>query len=118
MAIANPLSNPTDIVEVLLKFGLTLNSGGDSRPVDEQINCRRIDPMQQLAACFGTQTPDQNKDKVLLGKYVMKELHARGMIVQEDLEFFFAPALTAQTVLVRGAGCWVVVRTRSQGALS
>ena len=26
----------------------------------------------------------------------MKELHARGMVVQEDLEFFFAPALAAQ----------------------
>ena len=40
--------------------------------------------------------PDQNRSKFQLGKCIMKGLHARGMIFQEDFEFFFAPALNAQ----------------------
>ena len=97
----NPESNPSTIsksaalVEALLEFGFTLNSGEDSRPVDEQTNGLLIDPLLQLAACFGTPTPDQNKDKFVLGKYVLRALHARGMLVQRGLEWLFDPALNA-----------------------
>ena len=84
-----------------LKF--TLSPAEEYRPVDERTDCLCIDPLRQLAACFGTPTPDQNKDKFQLGKYVMKELHAGGVIVQTGLEFFFESALTAQHH-VRAAG--------------
>ena len=52
---------------------------------------------------FGTPTYEQNKEKLLLRKFLMAALHARGMIVQDDLEFFFVPALAAQPN-VRAAG--------------
>ena len=97
---ASTLSSPSTIVVVLLEFGFTLE---DSRPIDVQINCLLIDPLRYLAACFGTPTPDQNKNKFLLGKYDLKELHARGILVQEGLEFFFDPALSAPPD-VRGSG--------------
>ena len=93
----------TGILELLLKYRFTLNSGEDSRPIDEQNKFFRINPLRQLAASFGTPTPDQNKDSFRLGNYFTKELHARGMIAQEGPGWFFAPALTAQSD-VRAAG--------------
>ena len=85
---------------VLHDLGFTFSP---PRPVDEQTNLFRIDPLRQLAASFGTPTLAQSKGKIQLGKCVMKGLHARGMIVQEGFEFFFAPALTTQPN-VRAAG--------------
>ena len=92
VTVANPPSNTTDIVAVLHDLEFTLSP---RRPVDEEINLLRIDPLRQLAARFETPMPDQNKGKFQLRKFGMKELHARGMIVQGSLEFFFTPALTA-----------------------
>ena len=39
---SNHRSTTTDVVEFLLKFGFTLNSGDDSRPIDNQIGRLRI----------------------------------------------------------------------------
>ena len=63
---SNHLSTTTDVVEFLLKFGFTLNSGDDSRPIDNQIGRLRIGLLRQFAACSGIPTPDQNKDKFQL----------------------------------------------------
>ena len=56
VTVANPLSNPAITVGVLLKFGFTLNTGADRRPVDDEINCRRVighRPCVQPVSCVG-----------------------------------------------------------------
>ena len=58
VTVSNRLSNKTDILAVLLDLEFTLSSDEGCRPAVEQINCLRIGPLRQLAACFGTPTPD------------------------------------------------------------
>ena len=89
---ANTPSGPEAIMEMLLEFGFTSE---DSRPVDVQINGLLIGPLRRLAACFGIPKRDRSKGKFLFGRYVLQGLHARGMLVQEGLEFFFYPTLNA-----------------------
>ena len=72
MMDAYPLSNTKGIAEVLHKSGFTLSPREGSRLIDEQISLLRIDPMRQVAACFGTPALDQNKGKFQLGACVMK----------------------------------------------
>ena len=81
---------------MLVGFGYTFSSGEESRPVDEQCENLTIGALRQVATHLGTPTDAQNRNKLLLRKLIIKQLHALGMIVQEDLEFFFAPALAAQ----------------------
>ena len=63
---ANTPSDPSTIVTTLLGFGFTYASGEASLPVDEQLDHLTTGSLRQLAACFGTSTPEQNKEKVLL----------------------------------------------------
>eukprot|EP00614_Pseudopedinella_elastica_P011384 CAMPEP_0172610588 /NCGR_PEP_ID=MMETSP1068-20121228/30381_1 /TAXON_ID=35684 /ORGANISM="Pseudopedinella elastica, Strain CCMP716" /LENGTH=161 /DNA_ID=CAMNT_0013414339 /DNA_START=145 /DNA_END=630 /DNA_ORIENTATION=+ len=89
---ANTPSDPATIVTALLEFGFTFASG---EAVDEQFDHPTIGSLRQLAAYFGTATPEQNKKKILLSKLVMTALNDRGMLVQEGLEWLFDPKLNA-----------------------
>mmetsp|Transcript_65583 Transcript_65583/g.147989 ORF Transcript_65583/g.147989 Transcript_65583/m.147989 type:complete len:125 (-) Transcript_65583:367-741(-) len=62
--------------------------------LDEQLIRPAIDSFRKIARSSGTPTPAQNKHKYLLRKLITKKLHARGMIIQEGLDWFFSPALT------------------------
>ena len=89
-AITPSLTAPTSM---LAEFGYNFSSG---QPVDEQCEILTISALRQVATHLGTPTDEQNRSKILLRKFIIKQLHALGMIVQEGLEVFFAPALTAQ----------------------
>ena len=86
----------TATTSMLAGFGYNFSSGEDRQPVDEQCENLTIGALRQLATHLGTPTDEQNRSKLLLRKFIIKQLHALGMIVQEGLEVFFAPALTAQ----------------------
>ena len=86
----------TATTSMLAGFGYNFSSGEDRQPVDEQCEILTISALRQVATHLGTPTDAQNRNKLLLRKFIIKQLHALGMIVQEDLEFFFAPALAAQ----------------------
>ena len=88
--VVSPFSDRATIVEMLLKFGLKLSPGAD--PVDEQTHLLRIDSLRQLAACFGTPTPDQHKDKFLLVKFVRNALLGSGLAVQQGHGHFLPPS--------------------------
>ena len=92
---ASTSSDPATIVTTLLRFRFTYASGEARLRVDEQFDHLTIGSLRQLAACFETATPEQNKKKFLLGKFVMTVLNDRGMLVQEGFEWFFDPKLNA-----------------------
>ena len=79
-AVASPISDLAAIVEVLLKFGFKLSPGAD--PIDEQTHRIRLDPLRQLAACLGTPSPDQLKDKFLLVKFDRNAVLDSGLTAQ------------------------------------
>ena len=85
--VASPISDRAAIVEVLLKFGFNFSPNAD--PVDEKAHRLRIDPLRQLAACFGTLTPDQHKEKFLLVKFVRNALLDSGLTVLQGHDHFF-----------------------------
>ena len=100
IAELNPVPNantpsPTTIKLMLVEF-VFFSSGEARRPVDEQCENLTIGALRQVATHLGTPTDAQNRNKIPLRKFVMTKLDAPGMIFQEDLEFFFAPALAAQ----------------------
>ena len=78
--VASPISDRAAIAEVLLKFGFKLSPGAD--PIDEQTHRVRLGPLRQLAACLGTPTPDQLKDKFLLVKFDRNALLDSGLTAQ------------------------------------
>ena len=63
-------------------------------PVDEQTQLLHLDSLRQFAACFGTPTPDQNKNKFLLVQFVRNALHDSGMTAQQGPDHFFAAGST------------------------
>ena len=88
--------SPASIKSMLGEFGFTFSSDEARRPVDEQCENLHIGALRQVATQLGIPTDEQNRNKLLLHKFIMTQLYALGMIVQKDREFFFAPALTAQ----------------------
>ena len=90
----SPLSGTFAIVEVLNDLGFNLSSVGGRQSADGQINVLRIGPLRRLAAWFGM-LPDPTIERFQLRIYFLKQLCDLGMIAQEDLDFFFAPALAA-----------------------
>ena len=87
--------SPATIKSMLVEFRF-FPFGEARRPVDEQCENLTIGALRQVATNLGTPTDAQNRNKLLLRKFIIKQLHALGMIVQEGLEVFFAPALTGQ----------------------
>ena len=108
-AVASPLSDRAAIVDVLPRFGFKLTPGAD--PVDEQTHRLRIDSLRRLAACFGTPTPDQNKDKFLLVEFVWNALLGSGMAVNRASTIFL-PSGPLRTQLPELPGLPGPTRTR------
>ena len=92
---ANTPSGPATIVSVMLGFGFNFASGEENLPVDEQYKHLTTGSLRQATANFGTPTYERNKNRLLLRKFVMIAPNDRGMLVQEGLEWFFDPKLSA-----------------------
>ena len=83
--------SPTTIKSMLVGFGYTFSSGEARRPVDEQCENLTIGALRQVATHLGTPTDAQNRNKLLLRKFVIKQVNILGMIVQEASSFSSLP---------------------------